>query len=195
MNRAFLYTAALSAVLTAPALSTAQANELEEPLRALAKEQVAAWAQDPVLIEAIKAQNAENASLTPDVIDALDKKWRAETSASDQPTITMVLGNDASHFLVEKRDESDGLFTEIFVMDSKGLNVAASDVTSDFWQGDEAKWQDTFQVGPDAVHVSELELDESTQTYQSQLSITITDPETGDAIGAMTLGVNVEYLE
>ena len=195
MKKAFLYYTAFSAALCAVVSTSAQANEFEEALREHAKAKVQAWAEDPVLIAAIKAQNAENASLTPDVIDALDKKWRAETSASDQPTINMVLGNDASKLLTEKRDESDGLYTEIFVMDSKGLNVAASDVTSDYWQGDEAKWQDTYSVGADAIHVSEVELDESTQTYQSQLSLTIVDPDTGEPIGAMTLGVNVEYLE
>ena len=69
------------------------------------------------------------------------------------------------------RDDSEGLFTEIFVMDAVGLNVAASDTTSDFWQGDEAKWQQTYSAGSGAVHISDVELDESTQSYQSQVEL------------------------
>ena len=38
----------------------------------------------------------------------------------------------------------------------------------------------------------EVELDESTQTYQAQLSFTLVDPATGAAIGAVTVGVNAE---
>ena len=82
----------------------------------------------------------------------------------------------------------------VFVMDGKGLNVGQSDVTSDYWQGDEAKWQDTYSNGKGAVHISELEEDESTQTLQSQVSVTVVDPESGKAIGAVTFGVNVENL-
>ena len=86
------------------------------------------------------------------------------------------------------------MITEIFVMDARGLNVAQSDVTSDYWQGDEAKWQDTFSKGPGAVHISEVEEDESTQTFQSQVSMSVTDPADGSVIGAITVGVNVEML-
>ena len=79
-------------------------------------------------------------------------------------------------------------------MDDKGLNVAQSSVTSDYWQGDEAKWQKTFQAGPNAYHIGDVEEDESTQMFQSQVSYAITDPASGKVIGAITVGVNVEEL-
>ena len=74
------------------------------------------------------------------------------------------------------------------------MNVAISDRTSDYFQGDEAKWQETFLKGPDAVHVSELEFDESTQKVQTQVSLSVTDPETGEVIGAVTLGISLDKL-
>ena len=77
-------------------------------------------------------------------------------------------------------------------MDNKGLNVGQSDVTSDYWQGDEAKWQKTFSVGPTAVFVDKVEKDESTQKFQTQVSISIVDG--GAAIGAVTVGLDVEML-
>ena len=40
----------------------------------------------------------------------------------------------------------------------------------------------------------EVEFDESTQTFQGQVSVTIVDPASGEAIGAMTLGLNAEAL-
>ena len=79
-------------------------------------------------------------------------------------------------------------------MDGKGLNVGQSDVTSDYWQGDEDKWQKTFLAGAGAVHVSEVEFDESSQTYQSQFSMPIVDPATSTVIGAVTVGVDVTMV-
>ncbi|MFD2854813.1 hypothetical protein ACFSZS_08595 [Seohaeicola zhoushanensis] len=76
-------------------------------------------------------------------------------------------------------------------MDNRGMNVAVSDVTSDFWQGDEAKFQQTFPRGPAALHVSEVELDESSQIYQAQVSFTVTDAQ-GAPVGAVTIGLNAE---
>jgi len=61
-------------------------------------------------------------------------------------------------------------------------------------QGDEAKWQKTYQAGPDAVFIDEVEFDDSTQSFQTQLSATVVDPATGEAIDAITIGVNVEKL-
>ena len=114
--------------------------------------------------------------------------------AASTPTIDPVLNGVVADMLRAMRDESEGLFTEIFVMDNLGLNVAASDTTSDYWQGDEAKWQQTYPAGAGAVHISEVELDESTQTYQAQVSVSIAGPD-GAPVGAATFGVNVEYLE
>ena len=158
-------------------------------------ESIRGWAENPVLIEAIKAQNAKNANLSQEDIDKQDKQWRAETKASAKPMIDAVLGNDASAYLKKVKADSKGLFTEIFAMDNKGLNVGQSDATSDYWQGDEAKWQKSYGAGPNGYLVDEVEFDESTQTYQSQVSVAIVDPATKDVIGAVTVGVNVEMLD
>jgi hypothetical protein len=60
-------------------------------------------------------------------------------------------------------------------------------------QGDEAKWQKSYGAGPGAVFVDEIEFDDSSQAFQSQVSVTIVDGS-GAAIGAITIGVNVEEL-
>jgi hypothetical protein len=39
-----------------------------------------------------------------------------------------------------------------------------------------------------------VEEDESTQALQSQASVTISDPETGEPIGAITVGINLDML-
>jgi hypothetical protein len=162
--------------------------------RAYVQEHVVPFLSDPLVIDAVNAQNAKNAGLQQADVDALDKKWRAEVDAADKPLIDGVLASPLSKFLKEQQDKSGGAITELFVTDNKGLNVGQSDPTSDYWQGDEAKWQKTFQVGPGTIFVDDVEKDESTQQLQTQVSATISDPKTGAAIGAITVGLNVEGL-
>lgn len=187
-------TAFAAAAVCAVALPTAADEAYVAQVNDYVKGKVMAWAVDPAVIDAIKAQNATNAGLTQSDIDALDAKWKAEVEAADKPMIAATLGNALSKFLADKKTAAGGLITEVFVMDSKGLNVGQSDATSDYWQGDEAKFQKSFGAGANAVFVDEVEKDESTQTLQSQVSLTITDPASGAPIGAMTLGIDVEKL-
>lgn len=163
------------------------------PIKAYVESNVMAWLADPMVIAAIKAQNERHAGMSQAQIDELDQTWRAQTEGGDRPMIDEVLGNELSSFLSARKSEAGGMITEVFVMDNVGLNVGQSDVTSDYWQGDEAKWQMTYEVGAGAVFVDEIETDESTQTLQSQVSIAITD-KSGEAIGAVTLGINVSAL-
>lgn len=166
----------------------------EAPIREFGESTVKAWVSRPAVIAAIREQNARNAGLSETDIIAMDRQWRAETAADNRPMIERVLTNDLSQFLAHAKEAQRGVVTEVFVMDNRGLNVGQSDVTSDYWQGDEAKWQQTFLVGPDAIMIDEVELDESTQTFQSQLNMTITDEATGEVIGAITVGIDVEAI-
>lgn len=170
------------------------ADEFSPQLQGYYDSEISKWAETAVLIDAITAQNAQTGAYDQARIDELDQAWRAEVGNSDSPIIAPVLTNAAADFLRQQVASSGGAITEIFIMDARGLNVAASAVTSDYWQGDEAKFQETHDVGAGAVHISEVELDESTQRYQGQISVSITDPATGAVIGAMTVGVDVESL-
>ncbi|NKN36666.1 hypothetical protein HFC70_09885 [Agrobacterium sp. a22-2] len=187
---AFLMTSA-SLTLAATVASAQEAHVA--PVTAFLQEQVAPWINDPAIIAAIKAQNAEHAALTDADIDALDKKWRAEVDGTDHTMIDAVLANAVSKLLKEKQAAAQGAIAEVFVMDAKGLNVGQSDMTSDYWQGDEAKFQKSFGAGKDGLFVDEIEKDESTQALQSQASMTIND-EAGNPIGAITVGVNLDAL-
>ncbi|WP_424980775.1 hypothetical protein [Leisingera sp. S232] len=152
------------------------------------------WVQSPDIVSAIQAQNAANANLGQSDIDALDQDWRANVGDPGNAIIKPVLSSALADALRERVEASGGVITEIFVMDLHGLNVAASGITSDMWQGDEAKFQKTYGAGAGAVHYSEVELDESTQSYQGQISVTISDPASGNPIGAITVGVDAESL-
>lgn len=195
MLKNMMMTAAAGALLCSACLSTpALADQHEAPIKELVETQLKAALNDPAVVAAIKAQNEENAALSQADVDALDQKWRSEVEAGGGAMVDETLSSELSGYLKKVKDDQQGALTELFVMDAKGLNVGQSDPTSDYWQGDEAKWQKTFSAGPDAVFVDEVEQDESTQQLQSQASFTISDPETGEPIGAATAGINLDML-
>jgi hypothetical protein len=182
----------ISVAIQAPATA---ANDYEQKIRSEVVPKVQSWIADPVVVDAVKSQNQKHGSLSQSEIDKMDKQWRSETSAGSGKLINEVLGNELSKYLSGVKSDGVGVYTEIFVMDNKGLNVGQSDVTSDYWQGDEAKWKKTYLAGAGSMLIDEVEFDESTQTFQSQLSLSVVDPATNEVIGAVTIGVNVELLQ
>lgn len=194
MIKTLLGAASMAAMLAAAPLAVSHAADITGPVNDLVDSQIRGWITDPAVVEAVKAQNTKNAALAQADIDALDQQWRAETSASAKPLIDEVLSNALSGYLKKVKADGKGLYTEIFVMDNKGLNVGQSDVTSDYWQGDEDKWQKTYGAGPDGLLIGDVEQDESTQRFQAQVSLSVVDPANGEVIGAVTIGVDVETL-
>lgn len=148
-----------------------------------------------VALISLAAQNQRLAGLDQARIDELDKQWRAETESDNQPLIAQLMGNPLSSYLIRKKAESNGLFAELFVFDATGMNVGQSSVTSDYWQGDEDKYLQTFAVGPDAVFVDAIEYNDETRQRRRQVNFTIVDPETGESIGGATVEINVDELE
>ena len=188
MKRALLLAASIS--LASTAAFAAEPHEVQ--LRSLVDKELKSLLAQSVVVDAVKAQNAQHATITSQEILALDQQWRTETREGAGPLIAKVLSKALSRHLGGYKNRKQGLVTEVFVMDNKGLNVGQSDITSDYWQGDEAKWKNTFMAGPGAVHIGEVELDESSQTYQVQVSLSVMD---GDkVIGAATFGVDIEQL-
>ena len=185
----------MSNIVTLYMLATpGQEDTYRVPLQSYAERELTKWLTDPALIKAIKAQNEAHAGLSQEDIDQLDLDWRAQRKADAKPLIDDLLGRPASAFLRDQQAQTANFVTEVFAMDNRGLNVAQSVETSDYWQGDEGKWQKTYGNGSGDMHISEVEFDESTGTYQSQVSMVIRDPDTNEMIGAITFGVNVQSL-
>lgn len=189
---------ALAAALISTLLLSGQAQAQQDVRTTAVAEfidrSVRSWIQEPAIVNALIAQNAAHAGLSQADIEDMDARWRTELSSAARPMIEAQLSNALSLYLKGRQRAAEGLITEIFVMDNRGLNVGQSDITSDYWQGDEAKWQKSFGAGPGALHIDEAERDESTQLMQSQASLPIEDPQTGKVIGAITVGVNLDAL-
>lgn len=185
-------------VLTGPNAAVGL-NVFETELGQLARTRLLEIARSDAVIDAVRKQNRTTAELSDARIAELDGEWTAEAAGREKagkmgPLIAEAMGRSVSLYLREIQTRSEGLFTEIILMDARGLNVGISRVTSDYWQGDEDKWKMTFLVGPESLHIGPLEEDLSTRTVQSQVSLPVVDPDSGEVIGALTFGIDVEEL-
>jgi hypothetical protein len=158
-------------------------------VREYVEKNIRPWLAEPVVVDAIKAQNEEHAHITIAEINRLDVIFIERT---DKKLLESKRKNPLAAFLLEKKAASGDVIFEIFIVDNKGLNVAQTDPTLDYMQGDEAKFQKTFLVGPDAVFIDAVAPDDGVNVAQANM--TIKDPKLNKAIGAVTIGIAVDRL-
>jgi hypothetical protein len=196
MFKTSLLLGAAAAVLSVAVSTASLADdaEIKGKAKSYTESEVAKWVADADVVAAINAANAANASYDQAKIDGLDKQWRAEVGAAAHPLIDQIMASPASAKAKSWCDGAGGVVTEVILMDNKGLNVGICDATSDYWQGDEPKFQNTFPKGAGTVFVDDVEQDSSTQKFQVQSSMTVVDPATGKPIGAVTVGLDAEGL-
>ena len=142
---------------------------------------------DAIITKAVKEANAEGKTL--DQIKELDEKWKAAKTSTDY--MKALMRNRCAQRIKAVKSHNT-YYAEVFVMDNQGANVAMTDRTSDYWQGDEDKFIKSYNKGQGATHVGEVEFDESTKAYLIQISVPVKD---GDkVIGAITFGVDVDKI-
>ncbi len=153
------------------------------------------WIDTEIVRLSVTSQNARLRKLDQAKIDALDNQWKEERKVADKPLIAATLSNPLSNYLIRMQGRSLGFYVEIFVMDQNGLNVGQSSITSDFWQGDEAKFQKTYDVGTDAVFIDEPEWDDESKIWRAQVSYTLNDESQKNKLGAVTVELNLTELQ
>ncbi|MEM5474043.1 hypothetical protein WNZ14_20130 [Hoeflea sp. AS60] len=188
-----LFAAAAVCVMVSPVSAQTAKPDIQGLITPSVIEDMREWIETDIVRISVGAQNARLAKQTQDQIDALDKQWVAERESDDKPLIAATLSNPLSVYLARLQGKSLGLYAEIFVMDQNGLNVGQSSITGDYWQGDEAKFQKTYDVSGDALFIDDPEWDEDNKIWRGQVSFTLTDAE--KKIGAVTMEVNLTELQ
>ena len=179
----------LVATFTAPAaaqeLSLSQ-EQLEVVLAPKIKA-VKRLAANPTVVDAVKAQNAEETTI--EQIKRIDDEWRStKTLTAFKRSLQR---NPAGRFL-RRRVRRNPTYGEAFLTDKRGANVAAYPATSDYWQGDETKFTASYNDGKGKVFIGNVEYDESSQTNAAQVSVPVIDQ--GKAIGVLVMGVQLDYI-
>ena len=159
-------------------------------LRKLVNRHLARWGTHPDLLTALRSE--ARAGNSEERIRELDRQWMRERLLEEKPLIRRLLQAQPSQLLNSIATQYRPLFNEIFVSDTSGQLVGISEVTSDYWQGDEEDFQQALRLHPEQVHISDIEYDGSTQSFQSKASAPLYDPENGRLLGVISLGINIE---
>lgn len=168
---------------------------------------------DAKVQDAIKAATAKHKKFSYDDQVVTDSQWRVAKSGAEkekkaagklkelapdqdiaahtkagEALIKASLENDVSKYLTEQMKAAKGAVTEIVVTDGWGWNVAQTGGTSDYFQGDEPKWQKPFAGETD---IGPVEDDGGVKV--TQISVPV---KQGDKIiGAVTVGVDVSKVK
>lgn len=162
------------------------AANANDRVKAFAKERLVPLCTNPTFVAAVEAQNAAGTTL--DEIKKLDEAW--STAEDELPLQTEHLGNACAKEAGRVAGEL-GAVTEIFVMDNQGANVGQNTLTSDYWQGDEPKWQNAYRGGEGGVDVGDAKYDKSLNGEDQKISLPILDAQ-GKVIGAVCVGIRVD---
>jgi hypothetical protein len=183
MNRipAFVFVLAIAGLVRAVAAEPPPARIVE-----LSQGDFAALGRDPVVVAAVKAQNAQG--LTLEKIKEHDARWMAAAGVAD--FMKVLMDSEAGRHLIAWK-AAHPYVSEVFVTDNLGANVAMTEKTSDYWQGDEKKFTECFKGGGE-IYLGPMTFDESTQTYSIQVSVPVLEGDT--LIGTACIGVDVEKL-
>jgi hypothetical protein len=163
-------------------------DQASDAVKAFVKDVLIAQCANPVFVAEVKKQNDKGVAL--EQIKKIDQEWM---DAEEELPIHVELTTNACAKEIVKLAKAHNTIGEVFVMDNQGANVGQNELTSDYWQGDEPKWQKSFAEGKGGVDVDKEKLDKSTNIVDQKISLPIIDTD-GKVIGAVCWGIKTGNL-
>lgn len=159
-------------------------------------EQAEVYVSDIALEETFKESNDtfEKMEDREAYIEEIDTEWRQGVS----PLTAQITENELSEEIrtefqlnafYEKR-YGHPIFPEVFVTNKFGVNVAQTNATSDYYQADEAWWQETKENG---LYISEIRSDESAEANVIDIAVRIEDEE-GNFSGVLLVAYDIREV-
>ena len=148
--------------------------------------QVQALAAEPQVVAAVQQQNA--AALSKADILRRDLAW--SSGDSTLPLKQQMLGSEITHFLKQQVERSR-VYSEMILTDRQGANVATWPLSSDYWQGDEAKWREVALFGRES-YLSPIAHDLSSDSNVVQLAVPVLDDQ--HTIGVLIVSIRLSHV-
>jgi PAS domain S-box-containing protein len=151
--------------------------------------------RNPYIRQAVSASNKvfENMPDSQAWIREKDSQWVSVPKEEITPFMRDIIDNEVSQYLRENtryyRDKYGcGVFSEVFVTNKYGVNVAQTGKTTDYYQADEVWWQQTKENG---IYVSDVEYDDSSGIYSLVTGLRMED-QRGEFLGEIKVVLNIE---
>lgn len=185
--------ALLFIVMLFPSKSIAVTADYSQDLSDFINIEIKSWVNSDIVIDNLTKQNEISANYNESNLKALDNSWRGEYRKINQPTINQVLTSELSQFLQKKMADSQGVFTEITIIDSKGLNMAQTIISEDCWNVGKPRWDKTFKEKSYVPYISDVYYSDKTNKFQVEVSFMIISND--QPIGVIDAGIDVEQLD
>lgn len=139
---------------------------------------VSVLAATPELIRAATAANRQysnDLTLVERLLREKDRDW--QDAKGKNALAGEIVGRPVSSFLRRVASVSPA-YREIFLTDRYGAVVAATNPTTDYFQADEAWWQQAFAEGESgAIFLGNVRFDPSAGTYALEVAVPVRGPE------------------
>jgi len=122
----------------------------------------------------------------------LDAQWQALAPQHYSELARRVADQPASIAMDKWQQGRESLVTEIMLTNSIGTLVAMSRLTSDFWQGDEPKFERHIRSETRNLYVSPIRYDASTTRFQVTVSMPVIVEGQWLPAGVLVIGLDVE---
>jgi len=163
-----------------------------EQLRAYAEQ----LAEAPALIASNK-RFGELDNIQEDIAEK-DRTWQAAKKDQITPFMADLISNQLSQRIRRELEQKEfyrlqlgyELFSEVFVTNKYGANAAQTQKTTDYYQADEAWWQEAEKNG---LYVADVEYDRSAEVYSTDICVRVED-KGGNFLGVLKAVVNLEAV-
>ena len=187
---------AVSFCVVAPSRAHAANKEFSKEVEAVLNKKIdtlKALTVEPVVLQAVRDSNVKNHDVPLTDILTLDRKWIAKDKGVDA-FVKGLLTNACANRLMVFQDAHDG-YPEIFVADTRGLNVCMTNRTSDYYQADEDWWVQGYDEGRGKTFYGKIEYDESAMSESIPVFLPVVDLESKKAIGVMKVIVDITAIK
>ncbi len=125
-------------------------------------------------------------------LEQLDRQWQtAVVNENDaDPLVRSVLDHRISQELRELQSQFPE-HLEVFVTDTHGVNIAASDPITDFYQADEEWWKAAYDNGQGGIFIGQPAFDDRNQRLVILIAVPVFDSGTNNLAGV--LGTTVDF--
>ncbi|MDP6637266.1 MAG: response regulator [Phycisphaerae bacterium] len=125
-----------------------------------------------------------------------DQAWQAAEATQITPFMDGLINSQFSQDIRDQLERKDfyrwrlryELFSEVFVTNRYGANVAQTQKTTDYYQADELWWREAENLG---VYVADVEYDRSAAVYSTDICVRIENKK-GAFLGVLKAVVNLQ---
>ncbi|MFY0642095.1 MAG: hypothetical protein JXR16_13675 [Bermanella sp.] len=140
----------------------ANAVELEQLAKPIT--QLKAIAEQPAIQLSVQAHSHDPLDIQGMI--KIDQQWKVNPNLPNE-----LLDPRVQQLFIKYLSQPHPMFVELILMGKQGQTLAGAPHTTDYWQGDEAKFIETLKR--ENVYVSSLDWDESSRTISAQISIPV----------------------